>query len=83
LRKIIGIILLVSLVTLLSGELAISATSNGFLVNYENTDLADSQQEITRVIALPSESVEITVRSCEVKTVNEDGQIIGSRSEVV
>jgi len=80
LKKIIVMVLLISLIAVLSGELSISRTSNGFLLNYENENLADSEQEITKVIALPSESVEITVRSCEVKTVTEDGQILGSRS---
>ena len=79
-KNVILIFLTLSLVGILSGEMAVNDIDNGLVISYENYGLSDQQQELTKIFAIPSESVNITVNSCEVKTLNEAGMVLETRT---
>ncbi|MBT6994313.1 MAG: hypothetical protein HN952_05075, partial [Candidatus Cloacimonetes bacterium] len=74
-KKIIIILSLFSV--LLFAETVFENTSDGILLKFSN--LGKNEKSITKIVALPSKNVKITINYCEVATFSQDGKFIENK----
>jgi peptidase C25-like protein/flagellar hook capping protein FlgD len=79
-KRTVILLLIVLTISLLSGELTMNSSNDGLHLSYKNDDLLNCEENLTSIVALPSESVEIEIINCEVISLSSSGEILETRN---
>ena len=80
-KKILLVVVTITLFSLIFGDTIYRKSDNGIKISFSNKDFS-LQENLYKIIALPSIDAEIEIKSCEISVFSKDGKFLRTENQI-